>query len=275
MRVSLQDFYKSNYEVQYLNLIRQYWEKTKCFSCLNTPKKHELLVHLCGCDAVYELLDGRKIYAKSGNIVYAATGSQYKVTFTNFKSESSGTFGINFLLFDEKRQPVSLNKDIIIFNANEEIINALERAEACSQSNVRNTNARFKAVLLQVLSVLGENSQYLALNSEQGYASVSRAISYINTNLDSNLSVTDLAKMCKISEVYLRKLFHKFTGFSPNDYRTHVRLKQAEKYLTYGDMPVGEIAELLGFSSTAYFIKLFKRTYGCSPLSYRKQQDEH
>ena len=271
MRIELNELYKSNYEVIYLDSIRQYWKKAQSFSCLNSPKKQELFLYLDGCDAEYEKTDGTKLFAKSGNLIYTAKGSQYKVTFYNFKNESSSTVGINFYLFNENHSPISLDKDIIVFNTDDEIVEAIGKAEAYAHSSVRNTRARFKSILFQIFSELGENSRYLSLNNEQGYALVSRAIHYINANVDSNISVTELAHMCKISEVYLRTLFRRFTGMSPTEYRTELRLKKAKNYLLYGDIPINEIAEILGFSSTAYFIKLFKRKYQCSPLSYRKQ----
>ena len=212
-----------------------------------------------------------KLTAQSGNLIYTALGSQYKVKFTNFKNERSSTLGINFYLFDEKRRPLSLNNKIIIFNTNEEIVAALERAESYLLSSTKQTPARFKSVLLQILSELGENSRFLALNREYGYPVVSRAIHYIDANIERNVSVKELARLCNVSEVYLRVLFQKFTGVSPTRYRIELKLKKAAKYLLYGDIPVNEISELLGFSSSAYFIKLFKQKYGCSPLAYRKQ----
>ena len=271
MKISIDNLYKSNYNVEYLGMLRQFWKKDGYFSCLEIPKRQQLLLYLDGCDAEYELSNGTKITAKSGNIVYTALGSQYKVRFTNLKNERSSTLGINFYLFDEKRQPLTLDKDVIVFNVNEEIVSCLERAESYLSSPTKQTKARFKAILLEIISELGENNRYFSLNTQQGYPIVSRALQYLGANAESNISVADLAKMCKVSEVYLRTLFQKFTGFSPAQYRLQLRLKKAKNYLLYGDIPVNEIAELLGFSSTAYFIKLFKQKYGCSPLVYRKR----
>lgn len=270
-RLSIEQLYKTNYDVEYLDMLRQFWKTANTFSCLDIPKRQELFLYLDGCDAEYELPNGTRVTAKSGNIVYTALGSQYKVKFTNFKDERSSTVGINFYLFDEKRQAISLNKDVVVFNTNGEIVSALEKAESYLNSSTKHTKARFKAVLLQIISELGENSRFFSLNGEQGYPVVSRAIHYLDANAESNISVANLAKRCNVSEVYLRRLFQKFTGASPSQYRTQLRLKKAKSYLLYGDIPVNEIAELLGFSSTAYFIKLFKQAYGCSPLAYRKQ----
>lgn len=271
LKISIDKLYKSNYNIEYLGMLRQFWKKDSYFSCFDLPKRQQLLLYLDGCDAEYELPNGTKITAKSGNIVYTALDSQYKVKFSNLKNERSSTLGINFHLFDEQLHPLTLDKDVIVFNVNEEIVSCLERAESYLGSPTKQTKARFKAILLEIISELGENNRYLSLNTQQGYPVVSRALQYLGANAESNISVAELAKMCKVSEVYLRTLFQKFTGHSPAQYRLQLRLKKAKNYLLYGDIPVNEIAELLGFSSTAYFIKLFKQKYGCSPLVYRKR----
>ena len=108
-------------------MLRQFWKKDGCFSCLGIPKRQQLLLYLDGCDAEYELPNGTKITAKSGNIVYTALDSQYKVKFTNLKNERSSTLGINFHLFNERREHLTLDKDVVVFNVNEEIVSCLER----------------------------------------------------------------------------------------------------------------------------------------------------
>ena len=271
MKKSIEELYKSNYVVEYLDMLRQFWKTTNSFSCFSAPKRQELFLYLDGCDAEYERPNGTKVFAKSGNLVYTALGSRYTVRFSNFKNERSSTLGIYFYLFDEKRQPLSLDQDIAVFNTNEEIVSLLDRAESYLNTPAKQTKARFKAILLQIISELGENRRHFALSCEQGYPVVSRALHFLETNAESNISVAKLAKLCNVSEVYLRVLFEKFTGLSPSRYRIELRLKKAKNYLRYGNIPVNEIAELLGFTSTAYFIKLFKQKFGCTPLAYRKQ----
>ena len=152
MRKSIDELYKSNYSVQSLSVLRQYWKKTNTFSCFSQPKKQELFLYLDGCDAVYERADGTKLFAQSGNLVYTATGSEYKVKFINFKGAHSSTVGISFYLFDEENRPISLDQDLIVFNTNEEIASAFEKAVIYADSSTKNIRARFKAILYQILS---------------------------------------------------------------------------------------------------------------------------
>lgn len=63
-------------------------------------------------------------------------------------------------------------------------------------------------------------------------------------------------------------------GEAPAVYCKRLRLERARDYLTYGDISVGEISELLGYASVSHFIKEFGLAYGASPLRYRKMTSE-
>ncbi len=72
---------------------------------------------------------------------------------------------------------------------------------------------------------------------------------------------------------YLRKLFKKETGVTPHEYLAAMRMQTAEKLLS-GDKiyNVTEISEMCGFNEPLYFSRMFKKTYGVSPLNYAKNR---
>ena len=51
----------------------------------------------------------------------------------------------------------------------------------------------------------------------------------------------------------------------------YLRVKAAEELLIVSDKPVSEIAADVGYSDYNYFIKVFKKATGVTPLKYRKQ----
>ena len=59
----------------------------------------------------------------------------------------------------------------------------------------------------------------------------------------------------------------KFTilGLSPVEYRNNLRLQSAKLKLESGEYNVSETAEACGFSNLSFFIRLYKKTYGCTP----------
>ena len=55
-------------------------------------------------------------------------------------------------------------------------------------------------------------------------------------------------------------------------YVTYLRLEHAKQLLQNTDIPVTEVAMLSGYQNVSYFIRSFKKTYGVSPLKYRKNK---
>ena len=81
--------------------------------------------------------------------------------------------------------------------------------------------------------------------------------------------MTDIADHYHFSREYLLRVFKKEEGITILQYINDLKLKKAEEALRGTDRPVKEIAETLGFSSTAYFIRFFRAKEGMSPQAWR------
>ncbi len=65
--------------------------------------------------------------------------------------------------------------------------------------------------------------------------------------------------------------FKTITGLTPETFLLNYRLKHAATLLIeQPHLSVAEIAYQSGFSTAAYFSRCFKKQFGVSPLSYRK-----
>lgn len=98
---------------------------------------------------------------------------------------------------------------------------------------------------------------------------ICEAIEYIKTHYD-NVGVAELSQMLHISERMFRKIFSAETGSSPNAYIQKVRLGKAKELLKNPSLSVGEISDMLGYSSQFHFCIAFKKAFGLSPSAYRK-----
>lgn len=100
-----------------------------------------------------------------------------------------------------------------------------------------------------------------------------KAKKYIDTHFaDNMLSITSLAEMTKISEVYFRKLFKLQYHMSPAQYITSLRIKRAKQLLGYSFLALEECAYQCGFSTVQYFCRVFKNSTGVTPTEYRNQK---
>ena len=82
----------------------------------------------------------------------------------------------------------------------------------------------------------------------------------------------ELAASLGMSYRAFRYLFTKTTGKSPLQYQLGVKLARAKALLRSSEMPVSEIAEMIGFNSTWYFSHFFKKHAKMSADAYRDTQ---
>ncbi|MDN6625919.1 MAG: AraC family transcriptional regulator [Pisciglobus halotolerans] len=88
---------------------------------------------------------------------------------------------------------------------------------------------------------------------------------------DSDLSVEKISKKLYISSTYFSTLFKKETSKSFITYLTDIRLEQALRLLETTENKSCQIAEKVGYPEANYFSYVFKKKFGMSPTSYRKQ----
>ena len=95
------------------------------------------------------------------------------------------------------------------------------------------------------------------------------ALRYIEQNFsDPSLTNQLLAKECKISEVYLRKLFDKELKISPKQFIIDIRIQKAKQLLSEGSLKVRTVSEMCGFSNPYHFCRIFKAKCGLTPTEY-------
>ena len=98
-----------------------------------------------------------------------------------------------------------------------------------------------------------------------------RVMKVINQNIsNSDLSVDSIAAEVGISRVHLHRKMKELTGQTPHDFIRNIRLKQAARLLSMGDMNVTEVMYACGFSNLASFSTIFKKFYGMTPREYKK-----
>jgi len=82
-------------------------------------------------------------------------------------------------------------------------------------------------------------------------------------------SLAELAALCNLSQRHLMRAFQEETGQTLGSYVKQQIISTAGQLLSHSDMPIGEIAKKLGFSSTSAFSKTFRRHRGIPPREFR------
>ncbi|MBR2907898.1 MAG: helix-turn-helix transcriptional regulator [Clostridia bacterium] len=86
------------------------------------------------------------------------------------------------------------------------------------------------------------------------------------------LTIPEYAVLCEVSESLLYHYVKRAVGKTPNRLRQEILCKKAAELLSTTNYTVEEICDKLGFSSAAYFRKVFKSVYQKSPSHIRKNR---
>lgn len=98
---------------------------------------------------------------------------------------------------------------------------------------------------------------------------VARCMEYIYTNIQTRMTVEELAAFTGLSPSHLSRLFKKETGVSVSDYIRQKKVEKAQDLLRYSDFSLIKIATDLSFSSQSHFTRVFHDFTGMTPKKYR------
>lgn len=101
---------------------------------------------------------------------------------------------------------------------------------------------------------------------------INRCIQYVNQNLYSRLTISEISEFLKISPQYLSSSFKKETGNTLSKFILKKKVEEAQLLLKYSSLPISEIALTLGFSSMPHFSNTFRRYTGTTPSDYQKHE---
>ena len=115
------------------------------------------------------------------------------------------------------------------------------------------------------------NSHYSApIKGEVDSDTIRTVCGFIEGNLETNISVEQLASLVHLSKFYFIRLFQRFMGVSPYQYVQMMRINRAKELLMTTELSINEIAISVGFSGSTRFSKCFSDMTGMSPTQYRK-----
>ncbi len=100
---------------------------------------------------------------------------------------------------------------------------------------------------------------------------VQKVIVMIESNLSSDLTLSELANTLNINASYLSTVFKKETGKTVTGYVNEKRIELAQELLKTTNLQIQTIAQYCGIVDVHYFTRLFKKTTGVSPKQYREE----
>lgn len=132
-----------------------------------------------------------------------------------------------------------------------------------------NRNSRLSYAFLKLLCNLSE------LEASSDFAqmpdSISKTISFINSNFEKKITLDELANISGYSKSRFINVFSKTTGITPIKFINKIRLSCAAELLASDNQSISETAFACGFDDSLYFSRAFKNAYGISPSEFKKR----
>lgn len=130
-------------------------------------------------------------------------------------------------------------------------------------------HSRVRLLLLYFLSLLTEQSGTEVKGAEIPEF-VNLALGYIAEHYGEKITAEGLAAYAGVGRTTLMTGFRRYTGSTLCEYVTRYRIRRAVDCLEAG-MTEQETAEVCGFGSTCYLIRVFRKQFDTTPLAYVKQ----
>lgn len=93
---------------------------------------------------------------------------------------------------------------------------------------------------------------------------------YFEDNISNQLTIDDICTHFCVSQSSLAKKFRIETGSGLMEYFTQVKVGEAKRRIREGSGSLAEISESLGYTSSSYFSRVFKKHTGMTPTEYSR-----
>lgn len=266
--IAFKDLYGLDFHITQLFAVNQEWIDGKEFSCIDKKRRTSALLYLKDCDISYRTAAGSRTTFSKGSLIYIPQGSQYISRFSACSDVCAYTQLIEFELIGKDGEPFACSEEIVLVatDGDKYYSELFDDATRTCEMMVM-SQPQLKSILYALLARIAKQYQQKDIYSD-AYWSIGPAVDYLMKNPYSDISVTELAQLCHMSDSYFRLLFKKYSGKTPSDYCLDNRLAKAKKLLQNSMYSVGEIARLLGYDDPGYFAKVFKKKTGYSPREY-------
>ena len=104
---------------------------------------------------------------------------------------------------------------------------------------------------------------------------IQEAVTYIEQNYQRDLTVEEIAGVCKINRSYFSKIFKESMGCTPQEFLIRMRLAKATELMRTTDTAIKDISAVCGYPNQLHFSRAFKKRYGVSPREWRNQNKLH
>ncbi len=244
------------------------------------PSYHEINITLAGSLNVYkQSAIGNKVHrcANNGNLCITPVGQTIRANWED-KIE-------NLALFFEPKfvEQIALENN---FSSGFEITESYEESDPLIQhmglallneiTSGSETDQLYADTLSQSLVIhLLKNYSVSDTNTKEAKGGLpgfklKRVKEFINSNLENNPSLAEIAEIAGLSRYHFSRSFRKSTGMTPQQYVMQQRVERAKLLLRDKDLPIVEVSLQTGFKNQSHFTNIFRKFTKITPRNWRE-----
>jgi AraC family transcriptional regulator len=125
------------------------------------------------------------------------------------------------------------------------------------------------ALAAHIVAKYSNNASVELARTSRSKAQLRRSMEFIHQNLQSNISLGDIAAVANMSKYHFAKSFRNAIGIAPHRYLVKLRVERARKLLVSEHLSIEEIASRVGYSDKSHFVAQFLKIVGTTPHRYR------
>lgn len=149
------------------------------------------------------------------------------------------------------------------------MIDAWENPSETRELEIQLHTAQFWVLLFKNRScIVTGNTSEATMRMQARYIAMTE---FIAKHYSEKLMLEQIARAANISRSEALRCFRTLAGQTPVEYLLNHRLRQAQRLLISTEKTITEIAQASGFESVAYFDRVFRRAFGCTPRQLRRK----
>ena len=98
---------------------------------------------------------------------------------------------------------------------------------------------------------------------------LTQVLEYIQSYLDQDIKLADLAELVGMSQYYFCRLFKQSMGVSPHQFVLQQRIERAKQLLQQKNLAIADVTLLCGFKNQSHLTTLFRKFTGVTPRVFR------
>jgi len=136
----------------------------------------------------------------------------------------------------------------------------------CNEGALEEANGLLRLLLLRLSRrELDHNTNH------QKHPALGRAVRFLNERLTGATDLSEIAQAAGISPSHLNALFRQNFGISVMQMLLKKRMDRARMLLADPMKTVADVSYSVGYADPNYFIRVFHRVHGCTPLQFRRK----